>query len=55
MGIDKSDVLVAGNDQNDLTLFEMFENSFAIRNSEGLIKNKAKYVINDFAEIEKYL
>lgn len=55
MGIDKSDVLVVGNDQNDLPLFEMFENSFAIRNSEGLIKNKAKYVINDFAEIEKHL
>ena len=55
MGIDKSDVLVVGNDQNDLPLFEMFENSFAISNSEGLIKNKAKYVINDFAEIEKYL
>lgn len=41
--INPTDVLVFGNDKNDLGLFKNFQNSVAVENAIELIKNEAKF------------
>ncbi len=61
LNIQTDEVMVIGDGLNDLTMFEMFENSVAVDNSEDVIKKLAKYHVasadNDgVAEaIEKYV
>ncbi|MCD7840341.1 MAG: HAD-IIB family hydrolase, partial [Erysipelotrichaceae bacterium] len=61
LNIQDDEVMVIGDGLNDLTMFEMFENSVAVENSEDVIKKLAQYHVdsadNDgVAEaIEKYV
>lgn len=45
MGIEKEEVAVFGDGLNDLSMFELFPNSFAPSNAEPEIKEKAKEII----------
>ncbi len=44
LGIRPENVIVFGVDQNDLPMFERFENSVAMGNADDYIKTRAKYV-----------
>ncbi|MCD7892639.1 MAG: HAD-IIB family hydrolase [Erysipelotrichaceae bacterium] len=61
LNIKENEVMVIGDGLNDLTMFEMFDNSVAVENSEEIIKKLAKYhvasVDNDGVgeAIEKYV
>nr|WP_244756266.1 hypothetical protein [Mycoplasma mycoides] len=46
--------MVAGDDYNDLSMFEMFyDNSYMCKHEHNKnIRNKAKYLINNIWEIE---
>ncbi len=46
-GINYDDVYVFGDGLNDMSMFEQFENSVAMGNSEEQIKEKAKYITLD--------
>lgn len=55
MKIEAKDVYTVGNDNSDLPLITDFEKSFTLSNGDTQLKSKAKYIINDFSEIEEYL
>lgn len=44
LNIKKDNVIVFGDDQNDIAMFERFSNSVAMGNAEDYIKAKARYV-----------
>ncbi|ATQ35850.1 hypothetical protein MENTO_v1c07220 [Mesoplasma entomophilum] len=52
--IDKKDIIVAGDDNNDLSMFkEFFENSYMVIQEHNVnIRDKAKYVINKLSDIK---
>ena len=43
LNIDKNDLLLFGDDENDLACFDVFESTVAMGNSVSLIKKKAKF------------
>lgn len=43
--ISQDEVMVIGDGLNDISMFELFENSFAVANAVDLIKQKAKYIV----------
>lgn len=45
MGIQPDEVMVIGDGANDLSMFELFENSVAVENAIDEIKAKAKYIV----------
>ena len=45
MGIRPEEVMVIGDGANDLSMFELFENSVAVANAIDEIKEKAKYLV----------
>ena len=45
MGIRPEEVMVIGDGANDLSMFELFENSVAVANAIDEIKGKAKYLV----------
>jgi len=49
-----NEVFVVGDGNNDLSMFELFSNSFAIEDSSNKLKIKAKHTIKKFSDIEKY-
>ncbi len=61
LNIRDDEIMVMGDGLNDLTMFEMFDNSVAVENSEDVIKQLAKYHVasadNDGVAdaIEKYV
>ncbi|PPE04410.1 HAD family hydrolase [Entomoplasma ellychniae] len=44
LNIDKEDILIFGDNLNDISMFEMIPNSVAMGNAVELIKQKAKYI-----------
>ncbi|PTD33073.1 putative COF family HAD hydrolase [Mycoplasma mycoides subsp. mycoides KH3J] len=54
LNISSDDIIVAGDDYNDLSMFEMFyDNSYMCKHEHNKnIRNKAKYLINNIWEIE---
>ncbi|WP_434335406.1 Cof-type HAD-IIB family hydrolase [Mycoplasma leachii] len=54
LNISSDDIIVAGDDYNDLSMFEMFyDNSYICKHEHNKnIRNKAKYLINNIWEIE---
>lgn len=50
LNISKEEVMVLGDSYNDLSMFEIFENSVAMGNSPEDIKAAAKYVTKDYLE-----
>ena len=56
MNIEDKDVMVIGDDKNDLSMFKEYENSFLVSNKDNLdIHNITKYVINKFSDIINHL
>ncbi|MBE6124445.1 MAG: HAD-IIB family hydrolase [Erysipelotrichaceae bacterium] len=55
LGIDKNEVLVIGDSYNDLSMFELFNNSISFSYAEKEVQAKAKNIIDEFMEIENYL
>lgn len=53
--VDKKDVYVAGDDANDIPMFEEFDNSFAMKNGAKELLEVAKYQISSLAEIKNYI
>ena len=51
--LSNDDVLVVGDGSNDISMFELFKNSFVMDKAENYIKVKAKIVINKFSELKK--
>lgn len=49
--LNNDDVLVVGDSSNDISMFEIFKNSFVMDKAENYIKVKAKNVINKFSEL----
>lgn len=45
LNISQDEVMVIGDGLNDISMFELFENSFAVDNAVDLIKQKAKYIV----------
>lgn len=52
--VKNEEVFVVGDGINDISMFEVFSNSFAINNDNSYLKSKAKYIINKFSDLEKY-
>lgn len=48
------EVLVVGDGNNDISMFEIFPNSFAIDDASSKLKNKAAHIISKFSDLEKY-
>lgn len=59
--IPQEEVMVFGDEANDLSMFDIFENGVAVGNASDLVKAKAKYITDDCYEdgvgkaIEKYV
>lgn len=54
-GIDPKDVIVVGDDGNDIAMFNLFPNSFAMSTGTFEAKAAAKYIIKNIAELDQYL
>jgi len=52
--VKKEEVFVVGDGTNDISAFEIFENSFAISSASSHVKTKAKYTINKFSDLKEY-
>ena len=52
--VNNDEVYVVGDGSNDISMFNLFENSFAMENSQNNVKSKAKYTINKFSDLSKY-
>ncbi|MDR0831702.1 MAG: HAD family hydrolase [Bacillales bacterium] len=50
-----NDVYCVGDDLNDLSMLELFENSFAMAQGSPLLKSKAKHIIKAVKDIGKYM
>ncbi len=50
LGIKENEVMVIGDSYNDLSMFELFENSVAMKNGEEDVKKVAKYVTEAYYE-----
>ena len=48
------EVFVVGDGTNDISMFEIFPNSFAIKNASNKLKIKAKHSIDKITDLEKY-
>lgn len=46
--LNKEEVMVMGDSFNDISMFELFENSVAMANGENEIKNLAKYITDEY-------
>lgn len=46
LDIKPEEVMILGDGLNDISMFELFENSFAVENAVDLIKQKAKYIVD---------
>lgn len=46
LGILDDEVMIIGDGLNDLSMFEMFNNSVAVENSDEIIKNNAQYIVS---------
>lgn len=52
--VKKEEVFVVGDSANDLSMFELFKNSFVMDTAENYIKAKAKHTLQSFTDLEKY-
>lgn len=49
-------IYVIGDSLNDISMFDKYQNSFTFSDSEEIVKNKAKNIINDFSHmVEKII
>lgn len=48
------EIYVVGDSSNDLSMFNLFENSFVMENAKNEIKTKAKHIIKKFCELKNY-
>ena len=56
MNINDKDVMVIGDDKNDLSMFKQYKNSFLVINKNNKdIHNIPKYLINKFSDIESFI
>jgi Cof subfamily protein (haloacid dehalogenase superfamily) len=56
MNINDDNVIVVGDDKNDISMFENFRNSFIIAHDNNTdIQNKAKYVLEKFSDLKHYV
>ncbi len=55
LNLKKDEVFVIGDSKNDVSMFEMFNNSASFSYSLEEIKEKTKYVVDNFLDIEPYL
>ena len=52
--VKKDEVFVIGDGTNDLSMFNLFKNSFTMNTAKNEIKAKSKHTISNFHELEKY-
>jgi len=52
--IEEKDVFVVGDGPNDIPMFELFENSFAMIPCDNRLKRLAKHTINKFSDLKEY-
>lgn len=52
--VKSEEVFVVGDDANDISMFEMFDNSFVMNHAKDNVKIKAKHKINKFSELINY-
>lgn len=52
--VKNNDVYVVGDSANDISMFEIFENSFLILHNNNHLNIKAKYKIEKFSDLEKF-
>ncbi|ATZ21927.1 Cof-type HAD-IIB family hydrolase [Mesoplasma tabanidae] len=54
--INENDIIVAGDDNNDLSMFkEFFNNSYIVKQEHNInIRNKAKYIVDKLSDIKSY-
>lgn len=52
--VKSNEVYVVGDSENDVSMFDKFENSFLILNKDNHLKIKTKYKIEKFSDLEKY-
>lgn len=56
MNISEKEIYVIGDDRNDVSMFNQFENSFLVSSETNeSLKPLVKYVINSFDELDKYI
>ena len=54
-GLNNSEIAVVGDDGNDISMFQKFENSFAIKSGTKELVDIAKYVVKDISELTEHL
>lgn len=52
--VKKEEVYVVGDSSNDISMFELFKNSFVMDSANSNVKTKAKYTISKFSDLKKY-
>ena len=55
LNIDPDSIVVIGDGENDVGMLSHFKNSYAMNNGCNNAKRNAKFIIDKFEEIEKYL
>ena len=56
MKINPNDVFVTGDEANDISMLEAYQNSFLINHKNNLhLSNKAQYVVDNFKDIGNYI
>lgn len=53
-GIEKDEILYAGDSGNDISCFREFPNSFVMEQAQDEVKKEAKYIIKSVAELKNY-
>lgn len=52
--LNNDDIYVVGDSSNDIPMFNLFENSFAMDSSDAFTKTKAKYTISKFCDLNNF-
>jgi len=52
--VKKDEVYVVGDGSNDISMFDLFKNSFAIENAPNYVKIKAKHTISKFSDLKTF-
>ena len=53
--ISKDEVAVIGDSENDLVMFDSFNNSFCMSHAEEDIKKRAKHIVDSVSDLRDYL
>ena len=47
-------MFVVGDSTNDISMFDLFENSFVMDSADSKVKTKAKHTISKFSDLKEY-